>query len=140
MSQVYVSHCPLEPIPMLGLWRTTKPLEVYVGLIRIHIPQAFYSDLASVPNWAWPMLDCTPNDLSVAGLVHDYLSRKDARRYYITADIGVTFEQATHTFNLIMEWSLISPRDRWKVISAVKLDPDSYWHQKAVDWRPEELS
>jgi len=142
LSIVY-SRFLLEPLPHLGLWRTPNQTilmelndQEYL-VIRHH----FYSDLASVPNWAWPLLECTPNHLSIAGMTHDYLSRRDALIHHVTAPpLPVTFDRSLTIFNDVMEQhGSISGSDRWKIISAVKAHRHTYWQKRDVAWRPEEL-
>ena len=141
---MFVSQPKLEPVPQLGLWRSLALVVIYVNSLkgdRLHIPYPFYSDLASVPNWAWPFLVCTPNHLSVAGYVHDYLCRTDAK--LITHDgyeESITFDRSLMIMNSVMVWSRVSEIDRWKVISALKHKPEDYWHLKPVSWRPAGLN
>lgn len=141
-AEVFVSQLLLEPVPRLGLWRSHQTAMIHLPARRWRLVMGapFYCDLASVPNWAWPALDCGPNHLSVPAFAHDYTARLGAR---LIPDNGlarsVTFEESLVIFSDVMEWAGISPEDRWKVISAVKVAPARYWHRKLVGWRPKEL-
>lgn len=135
----YYSWPKLTPIPPLGVWRTLESIHVEDERGRIlPIGPDTYSDLASVPNWAWPVLDCNANNLAMAGLTHDVACRRDAFLVVrATGDVlPVTFEDSLYFMNAVMVLDGISPSDRWKIISALKVGPDDYWHKKDLAWRP----
>ena len=129
----------LEPLPHLGLWRTWSTHRVrFESGEHVVIPPGFYTDLASVPKWAWAMLSCGPSNLSVAGVVHDFICRKDARLLTEDGDRRViSFERSLGLMSEAMRDTGIEASDRWKVISALKVNPVEYWQKLTINWLPE---
>jgi len=135
-----VSWAKLTPYPKLGLWRTNETISLYFKhrAAHMYIPANFFTDLATVPNWAWQFLSCNPNHLAMMGLIHDYSCRLDAQifagdRSYSSA---VLFDDSLMFANEVMLDANVSDEDRWKVVSALKFNPEKYWRKELVAWRP----
>ncbi len=136
-----LSWTKLEPLPQRGLWRSHDTV-LWVCETRdywLRIPP-LYTDLASVPNLAWGLLDATPAQLSAAGFVHDYAVRSDAKIIQGTRARPIAdAAEAMSIMDDVMQWSNISGPDRWKIGTVLNRAPvvSGYWHIKDTHWHGE---
>ena len=135
-----ISRVRLEPLSMEGLFYLTADAvwsNVEEGY-HVKIPAPFFFNGASVPKWAWPLLDASPTRLVVPGLVHDYLVRCDAKVQWQNpaATLPLTAELAAEIMDDVMIWAGVSAEDRERIGFALKIAAPWYWHKKSVDWRP----
>lgn len=130
----------LEPVPQRGLLRTTGTVLWDAVHYRVYVPPGFYTDGASVPSWAWPLLGVGPVQMLVPGLIHDYCVRLNA---VVEAPDGAGWwrtqplrgpDQAINIMDDVMEWCDIGPTDRLKVRAALDATDRFYWQKKEMSW------
>lgn len=137
--ETYLSPIWIEPLPRLGLYKVFDSAiwQCEKGY-RVTLPVDFVCDGASVPKWAWPLLDSRPAHLLVPGLFHNYLVRKDAHIYWEPGkERPLNPELAAEIMDDIMQWIGIPEGDREKIMTALKFAAFFYWHQLPVEWDPE---
>jgi hypothetical protein len=135
-----MSPINLAPIPQFGHFCCTS------GAVWTHehkkywvkVPPFFYTNGASVPNWAWPLLEAEPPRLVVPGLFHDYLVRIGAEVHWESQDMAqpLTSDLAIEIMNDIMYWANVIREDRKLVCTALRVTAWFYWQNKKVDWSP----
>src|SRR5690606_25441302 len=119
-----------------AVW-TTAPLVVDLGADgAVKVPSGFWSDGASVPKWAWPMLDAGPLRLLVMGIAHDYAVRIGAVIQRPGRAEPFTVDLATELAVEVARYHGADARDRWKIGAALSATAWTYWQRKPLDWRP----
>jgi hypothetical protein len=102
----------------------------------VKVPMYFTFDGASVPKWAWPLLDATPINLVVPGLFHDYLVRRGAEVHWNNPANArpLTVELAAEIMDDIMIDCKIDEEDRERILMALKWSAFFYWQKKPMEW------
>lgn len=120
-----------------GLVQLAEPLSVRLdGDSFVIVPEGFWSDLASVPNTLWPLLEATPVELGVMGGVHDLAVRRGATIQTPTGPVPFTVETATDLAVQVALYDGVGARDRWLIGSALWAAQRSYWWRRGLAWAP----
>lgn len=100
------------------------------------VPEGFWSDGASVPSWAWPLLEASPVRLMVMGIAHDYAVCRGAKiqRPGVAEDFQV--ESATEFATAVAAYYGVSGLDQGKIKLALRAAAWSYWQRRDVLWTP----
>ena len=99
------------------------------GVIRVDVPKGFVTDLASVPNYLWPILNRTGRHGNAA-IYHDWLywQQNDA-----SVDTGVTREVADRVFDRAMHDMGVDVATRNLIWAGVRIFGGSYWDNNAAE-------
>jgi len=57
------------------LWELTEGFEYYTDNTAIQVPKGFICDFASIPRFAWSIIDHPTGPAGKAAVIHDYLYR-----------------------------------------------------------------
>lgn len=138
MRVAAISWPRVELYPAKGLVRLAGPLSCRLADDRIVLaPGGFYSDLASVPRFAWGALESTPARLSVMGILHDYAVRVGAKLHHPNGDAEpFTVEAATDLAVEVARYYGVPAADRWVIGAGLFIAQGTYWQRREVLWTP----
>lgn len=114
-----------------------EPL-AYIDSIRgfeATVPRGFFSDGASVPDWAWIRLGAGFVELLPFGLLHDYLVREGATIRVAGEDVPVPSCRWADTVMAEAMRTRSSTASDARLVRWALAISWGYWHAKPVDWR-----
>lgn len=135
VEAISLARCDLWP--RRGLVRLSGTLSVRLDDDSfVIVPEGFWSDLASVPNAAWALLDAGPAQLAVMGLVHDLAVRRGATIETPAGPVPFTVEVATDLAVQVALYHGVDAHDRYLIGAALWAAQWSYWQRRDVAWQP----
>ena len=126
--------------PQSGLVSLSDSLvvEVKAPELRLLLPRGMRSDLASVPNPLWGVLEATPAKLALMGVAHDGSYRIDAAWDLPDGSRRpIERPEADDLAQALALWSGCSTLDGMKIRWGLGVGGAGSWHRKRLDWKPQ---
>lgn len=118
-----------------GLWRLDQPLMYQCDELDcvIAVPAGFVCDLESIGRWLTIWYILLAHTADRAGVVHDYLYRKDSVPEVSRKKADAVYREASlaadnHKWQAYSKWLGVRAGGRWS------------YHKKSINWEPEGIA